>query len=94
MPRSGGRAGLLFKAAVRQSAAVAGPASRAGVLAIFYVIAYLGMGVPSVAFSIVIQHTALQPAMIGFAAALSVGAATAVTAAARPTRQRFRKVSS
>jgi predicted MFS family arabinose efflux permease len=85
---AGAGAGLLFKAAVSQSAAVADPASRAGVLAIFFVIAYLGMGVPSVAFSIVIQHTALRPAMIGFAAALSVGAAIAVTTA--PTRQKRR----
>jgi predicted MFS family arabinose efflux permease len=91
---AGAGAGLLFKAAVSQSAAAADPASRAGVLAIFFVIAYLGMGVPSVAFSVVIQHTALRPAMIGFAAALSVGAAAAVTVAARPTRQRARKGSS
>jgi predicted MFS family arabinose efflux permease len=75
---AGGGAGLLFKAAVTQTAIAAQPESRAGVLAIFFVVAYLGMGLPSIAFSIVIQGVAIQPAMIGFAAVLSVGAIAAV----------------
>lgn len=50
------------------------------------------MGLPSIAFSLVIQHAALQPAMIGFAAALSLGTVVAViiavTAAVRPADHR------
>jgi MFS family permease len=83
---AGAGAGLFFKGAVAQSAAAAEPASRAGVLATFFVIAYLGMGLPSIAFSIVIQHAALRPSMIGFAAALSIGAIAAVATAIRTTR--------
>jgi MFS family permease len=80
---AGAGAGLLFKGAVSQTVGAADPASRAGVLAVFFVIAYLGMGLPSVAFSIVIQHAALRPSMIGFASALSLGAAAAVAVAVR-----------
>jgi predicted MFS family arabinose efflux permease len=80
---AGAGAGLLFKGAVSQTVTAADPASRAGVLAVFFVIAYLGMGLPSVAFSVVIQHAALRPSMIGFASALSLGAAAAVAVAIR-----------
>lgn len=71
-------AGLLFKGAGSQTVATAEPASRAGVLAVFFVISYLGLGLPSIAFSLVIQHAALRPSMIGFASALSLGAGVAV----------------
>ncbi|MEU7928368.1 MFS transporter [Micromonospora sp. NPDC049801] len=80
---AGGGAGLLFKGAVTQTAIAAEPASRAGVLAVFFVIAYLGMGLPSIAFSVIIRHVPLAPTMIGFAIALSVGAAAAVIATSR-----------
>ncbi|MFJ4989081.1 MFS transporter [Streptomyces sp. NPDC088732] len=80
---AGGGAGLLFKGAVTQSARAAVPASRAGVLAAFFVIAYIGMGLPSIAFSIVVRHAALVPTMIGFGAVLSAGAVAAVTVALR-----------
>jgi MFS family permease len=83
---AGAGAGLLFKGAVSQSAMAAEPASRAGVLATFFVIAYIGMGVPSIAFSVVIQHADLKPTMIGFAAILSAGAIAAVTTAIRTSR--------
>lgn len=74
---AGAGAGLLFKSAVAETVTAAVPASRAGVLAAFFVIAYVGTGVPPIAFSLVIQHLALRPSMIGFAAVLSVGAVLA-----------------
>ncbi|MFI0898373.1 MFS transporter [Streptomyces sp. NPDC020983] len=80
---AGAGSGLLFKGAVTQAATAAAPASRAGVLAMFFVIAYLGMGLPSVTFSLVIQHAALRPSMIGFASALTAGAVVAVVTAVR-----------
>ncbi|MFJ1958256.1 MFS transporter [Streptomyces microflavus] len=80
---AGAGAGLLFKASVGQAAAAARPASRAGVLALFFVVAYLGMGLPSIAFSVVAQHLGLNPSMICFAIGLSVGALAAVTISAR-----------
>ncbi|HET6294397.1 MAG TPA: MFS transporter [Kribbella sp.] len=84
---AGAGAGLLFKSAVTQTALAAVPASRAGVIAAFFVIAYFGMGVPSIAFSLVIQHLALRPSMIGFATVLSVGAIIAVITSLRSARR-------
>jgi hypothetical protein len=84
---SGAGAGLLFKGSVTQSAVAAVPASRAGVLAGFFIIAYLGMGLPSVLFSLLIQHNPLSTTMIGFAAVLSVGAVAAVFTAIRTNHE-------
>ncbi|MEU9382104.1 MFS transporter [Streptomyces sp. NPDC048279] len=80
---SGAGSGLLFKGGVERAASVAEPASRAGVLAVFFVVAYLGMGLPSVLFSIALRHFAVQTAMIGFAAVLSCGAVVSVAVALR-----------
>ncbi|MER7246753.1 MFS transporter [Kribbella sp. NPDC000426] len=80
---AGAGAGLLFKSAVAETLVTAEPASRAGVLAMFFVISYVGMGLPSIAFSLVIRHLALQPTMIAFAAVLSVGTLAAVTRSVR-----------
>ncbi|MFI5610357.1 MFS transporter [Amycolatopsis sp. NPDC051903] len=84
---AGGGAGLLFKGAVTETVRLARPASRAGVLAMFFAIAYLGMGLPSIVLSLVIQRTALRPAMIGFASVLAIGAVAAVVTAARTHRR-------
>jgi predicted MFS family arabinose efflux permease len=80
---AGGGAGLLFKSAVAETVVAAEPASRAGVLAMFFVISYLGMGLPAIAFSLVIQQVALAPTMIAFAAVLSVGTLAAVIRSVR-----------
>jgi hypothetical protein len=80
---SGAGSGLLFKGGVERAGSVAEPASRAGVLAVFFVVAYLGMGLPSVLFSIALRHFAVQTAMIGFAAVLSCGAVVSVAVALR-----------
>jgi predicted MFS family arabinose efflux permease len=84
---AGAGAGLLFKVSVTRSALAAVPASRAGVLAVFFVIAYLGMGLPSVAFSLLIQYAPLNLTMIGFAAVLSAGTTAAVVTALRTDRR-------
>lgn len=80
---AGAGAGLLIKSGVTQSAIAAEPASRAGVLAGFFVISYFGMGLPSIAFSLFIRHFDLRPTMIGFATILSIGAIVAVVIARR-----------
>ena len=85
---AGAGAGLLFKGSVTRSALAAVPASRAGVLAVFFVLAYLGMGLPSVAFSLLIRETPLNATMIGFAAVLSAGTVAAVVTALRTDRRR------
>lgn len=50
----GAGAGMLFKTGLSQAALCAVPASRAGVLSIFFIVAYLGMGVPSVLYGFVV----------------------------------------
>ncbi|MET8029528.1 hypothetical protein [Streptomyces avermitilis] len=80
---SGAGSGLLFKGGVERAVSVAEPASRGGGLAVFFVVAYLGTGLPSVLFSIALRHFAVQTAMIGFAAALSCGAVVSVAVALR-----------
>jgi len=78
---SGAGAGLLFKGAITTTAAVAAPGSRAGVLAVYFVIAYLGMGAPSIILTVIDQAVSPKAAMIGFAVVLSAAAALAVRAA-------------
>ncbi|MFF7681050.1 hypothetical protein [Actinacidiphila glaucinigra] len=80
---AGAGAGPVFGAAVAQTAAAAAPASGAGVLAVFLLIAHLGMGLPSVASSLVIRYAALVPTMIGLAAVLSAGTVLAVVTSLR-----------
>ena len=80
---AGAGSGLLFKAGVGQVAGVAVPESRAGVLAVFFVIAYIGMGVPVILFSLAAQWAGIQPAIIGFAVLLSAGAALSVVTVRR-----------
>ncbi|MGW2689231.1 MFS transporter [Streptomyces sp. NPDC001414] len=90
---SGAGSGLLFKGGVERAVSVAAPASRAGVLAVFFVVAYLGMGLPSVLFSVALRHFTVQTAMIGFAAVLSCGAVVSVVVASRDRAPRPGKVS-
>ncbi|WP_337662556.1 MFS transporter [Streptomyces sp. UNC401CLCol] len=80
---SGAGSGLLFKGGVERAGSVAEPASRAGVLAVFFVVAYLGMGLPAVLFSMALRYVAVQTAMIGFATVLSCGAVVSVIVALR-----------
>jgi MFS family permease len=86
---AGAGAGLLFKVGVSRAVSAAAPASTAGVLAVYFVVSYVGMGVPSILFSIVILHLSIELSMIGFALVLSAGAALAVAAGnRRPGRSR------
>ncbi|MGV9914551.1 MFS transporter [Streptomyces tendae] len=87
---AGAGAGLLFKSGVVRATEVAREKSRAGVLAMFFVAGYLGMGLPAVLFSVASRHVGLGPAMVGFAGVLSMGTVAAVVVgnnAARGTRR-------
>lgn len=77
---AGAGAGVLFKGGVATAVATAAERSQAGVLALYFVVGYIGMGVPAILFSVVITHVRIGPAMIGFAAILSVGAVLSVVA--------------
>ncbi|MDX3852759.1 hypothetical protein [Streptomyces sp. AK02-01A] len=80
---AGAGAGTLFKGGVVRAASVAAPGSRAGVLAVYFVVGYVGMGLPSILFSVLITRLSMETTMIGFAAVLSVGAAFAGAAVTR-----------
>ncbi|MEV0186510.1 MFS transporter [Streptomyces sp. NPDC050625] len=75
---AGAGAGALFKGAITRAAAVAVPTSRAGVLAVFFVISYMGMGLAPVLFSMVAADLGTTRAMIAFSVALSITGAAAV----------------
>jgi MFS family permease len=85
---AGAGAGLLFKAGLGESATAATPESRAGVLALFFIISYLGMGIPSVLFALAIRSLPLVTTMIWFASVLA--AATVAAAVLGTTRTRTR----
>ncbi|WP_026416200.1 MFS transporter [Actinomadura oligospora] len=80
---TGAGAGLLFKAALAEAAEAARPESRAGVLAVFFAVAYVGLGLPSVAFSVAQRRFGLHTSMVWFAVLLSAGAVATVVLARR-----------
>lgn len=85
---AGAGAGVLFKACIGQSVSAAAPASRAGVLAVSFVVAYAGLGLPAVLFSVLIHHLGTPTTMVCFAAALSAGALVSTWGAVRSGRRR------
>jgi hypothetical protein len=83
---AGAGAGLLFKAALSVAITTAEPGSTAGVLAMFFVVAYLGIGLPPVLFTAATHLISSGPALIVFSAvilAVSVTAARLQAAALR-----------
>jgi hypothetical protein len=83
---AGAGAGLLFKAAIGVAITTAEPGSTAGVLAIFFVVAYLGVGLPPVLLTAATYLISSRSALIGFSAvilAVSVIAARLQAAALR-----------
>jgi MFS family permease len=67
---AGAGAGLLFKAAVSVAITAAEPGSTAGVLARFFVVAYLGVGVPPVLLAAATQLISSRSALIVFSAVI------------------------
>jgi hypothetical protein len=83
---AGAGAGLLFKAALSIAITTAKPGSTAGVLAMFFVVAYLGLGPAPVLLTAVTHVMSSRSALILFSAvilAISVIAARLRTAALR-----------
>jgi hypothetical protein len=80
---AGAGSGILFKAGLVQSVTAAAPASRAGVLAVYFVVAYAGLGLPSILFSELIRHLSMPTTMVCFSVVLSAGAVLAAAVAVR-----------
>jgi MFS family permease len=84
---AGAGAGLLFKAALNVAITTAAPGSTAGVLAMFFVVAYVGLGLPPVLLTAATHLISSRSALIVFSAAIlavSVIAARLQAAALRP----------
>jgi MFS family permease len=75
---AGAGAGLLFKSGLGESAIAANPESRAGVLAVFFIISYLGMGIPSILFALTTRSVPLVTTMMWFASILTTATIVAV----------------
>ncbi|MDQ1571562.1 MAG: hypothetical protein QOF79_2236 [Actinomycetota bacterium] len=71
---AGAGGGLLFKAGLTITVMSAVQRSRAGVLALFFAIVYLGMGIPAVLFSFVVDAVGLPVATICFSVIFGIGA--------------------
>lgn len=67
---AGAGAGLLFKAALSVAITTAEPGSTAGVLARFFVVAYLGVGLPPVLLTAATHLISSRSALIVFSAAI------------------------
>ena len=83
---AGAGAGLLFKAALSVAITTAEPGSTAGVLAMFFVVAYLGLGLPTVLLTAATHLISSRSALIIFSAlilAVSVIASRLQAAALR-----------
>jgi predicted MFS family arabinose efflux permease len=69
---AGAGAGLLFKAALSVAITTAEPGSTAGVLAMFFVVAYLGVGLPPVLLAATTYLISSRSALIVFSAVILV----------------------
>jgi predicted MFS family arabinose efflux permease len=69
---AGAGLGLLFKSALAVAVATADPASRAGVIAVFFTITYLGQGLPPVLLAVATSFLCPQVGLCGFAIAIVV----------------------
>jgi hypothetical protein len=79
--------GLLFKAALVESALAAVPSGRAGVLAVFFTTAYLGMATGGIVFALLREWTTPPVALAELAVGLCVVAvAGGLVAVRRPVR--------
>ena len=67
---AGAGAGLLFKAALSVAMTTAEPGSTAGVLAVFFIVAYLGVGLPPVLLAAATHLISSRSALIVFSAAI------------------------
>jgi MFS family permease len=74
---AGAGAGLLFKAALSGAIATAVPGSAAGVLAMLFVVAYVGMGLPPVLLAVATTIVSNNVALIGFSVVIAAVSAIA-----------------
>ena len=87
---SGGGWGVAFMGAIRSISAAAPAQRRAGVIAAFYVVAYIALSVPSVIAGLAVPRLGIEPTFRIFGAAVIVLAfLTAAEPDATPPRLRW-----
>jgi hypothetical protein len=84
---AGAGAGLLFKAALSVAITTADPGSTAGVLAMFFVVAYLGVGLPPVLLAAATHLISSRSALIVFSAVILVVSVIAARLQAKALRR-------
>jgi MFS family permease len=84
---AGAGAGLLFKAALSVAITTAEPGATAGVLAIFFVVAYLGVGLPPVLLAAATHLISSRSALIVFSAVILAVSVIAARLQAKALRQ-------
>jgi predicted MFS family arabinose efflux permease len=87
---AGAGAGLLFKSGLTAAMLTAADGARAGVLALFFVLAYLGMGLPPVLLAVAENYWSPRVTMIVFGSLTVTASAVATAVALRALRQRRR----
>lgn len=75
--------GLLFKVGLTAAVMAADPAVRAGTLSVFFVVAYLGMGIPPVLLGIAQTYWSVTASLIVFGAVTFSICATAAVFVSR-----------
>jgi MFS family permease len=84
---AGAGAGLLFKAALNVAITTAEPGSTAGVLALFFVVAYVGVGLPPVLLTAATHLISSRSALIVFSAVILAVSVIAARLQATALRQ-------
>jgi hypothetical protein len=85
---AGAGAGLLFKAALSIAISTARPGATAGVLAMFFVVAYVGMGLPPILLAAATTVVSERTAMIVFGVVIVAVSAIAARLQANALRPR------
>lgn len=85
---AGAGLGLLFKAALAVAVTTADPASRAGVIAMFYTIAYAGQGLPPVLLAFATSFVSARVGLSGFAVVIVAVTLVAVRLQASALRRK------
>ena len=83
--------GAGFQGGLRTIVPLAGPAERAGVIAVIYVISYLALGLPAIGAGVLVVHTTVTHTAVLFGLgviALAASTAVAILLNARRTRAR------
>jgi MFS family permease len=83
---AGAGAGLLFKSGLTTAMLASADGARAGVLALFFVVAYLGMGIPPVLLAVAENYWSPRVTMIVFGVLTVTASATATAVALRAIR--------